>query len=146
MFLFDPAVTAEWEQIKTELDRLMARSDAKIIVCGKWDERRLAYEIGGRKRAIYVLSYFQAEPDKIVGMERDIRLAESIIRCLILRADHVSEEEMKKAVAGPALPPTDNAPGEGGRPGSAPGRGEAEIQAEAVTALTDPEDFDAIEE
>jgi small subunit ribosomal protein S6 len=102
MFLFDPAVTAEWEQAKAELDRLMGRAGATVIVCGKWDERRLAYEIGGHKRAMYVLPYFKAEADKIGGMERDAQLSESVIRCMIVRADHVTEAAMKEALAGPA--------------------------------------------
>ena len=99
MFLFDPAVTTDWEQIKTELDRLMERAGARMIACGKWDERRLAYEIRGRKRAIYVLAYFAAEPDKIGGLERDAQLSEAVVRCLLLRMDYLNEEDMKKIVA-----------------------------------------------
>jgi len=99
MFLFDPAVATDWEHIKTELDRLMDRSGARMIAYGKWDERRLAYEIRGRKRAIYVLTYFSAEPDKISGLERDVRLSDVAIRCLLLRVDYLSEEDMKKVVA-----------------------------------------------
>lgn len=102
MFLFDPAVAAEWEQAKAELDRLMGRAGASVIVSGKWDERRLAYEISGHKRAMYVLAYFKAEADKISGLERDAQLSEAIIRCMILRADHMSEAAMKEALAGPA--------------------------------------------
>jgi small subunit ribosomal protein S6 len=111
MFLFDPAVTTDWEQIKAELDRLMARAGARMIACGKWDERRLAYEIRGWKRAVYALTYFEAEPDKIGGLERDVRLSEAVIRCLLMRVDHLSVDEMKQVVAestqqgAPEVPP-----------------------------------------
>jgi len=99
MFLLDPAIKTDWEQIKGELDRLMDRAGARMIACGKWDDRRLAYEIRGRKRAVYALTYFEAEPDKIGGLERDVRLSEAVIRCLLMRVDHLNEEEMRNVVA-----------------------------------------------
>ncbi len=101
MFLFDPAFSPEWDKIQAEVDRLMQRAEAKLIVCGKWDERRLAYEIRGCKRAIYVLAYFEAAPDRISGMERDVQLSESCLRCLVLRADHLTEEQMREATTSP---------------------------------------------
>ena len=141
MFLFDPAVTAEWEQAKAELDRLMGRAGATVIACGKWDERRLAYEIGGHKRAIYVLAYFKADAEKIVGLERDAQLSEAVIRCMVLRADHVTEAAMKDALAGPAR--VEIAPRDGGRRDSvAPDAGGRE---EAVSAIGDLDGPDAKE-
>jgi len=143
MFLFDPAATTDWEQIKTELDRLMGRSEARMIAFGKWDERRLAYEIRGRKRAIYVLTYFAAEPDKISNMERDVRLSESVIRCLILRMDHLSEDEMKQIIAdstknvappAPAPAPTPEPKADSEDESKAESKGEAEPADAPVTA------------
>lgn len=101
MFLFDPTFGADWQNVQAEMDRLMERCGGRIIVCGKWDERRLAYEIGGHKRAIYVLVYFEAEPDKLVGLERDVQLSEHVLRVLVLRVEHLSEDEMKEALAKP---------------------------------------------
>lgn len=141
MFLFDPAVTAEWEQAKAELDRLMGRAGATVIACGKWDERRLAYEISGHKRAMYVLAYFKAEADKIGGLERDAQLSEAVIRCMVLRADHVTEAAMKEALAGPArldVPPREGVRRDGASPDAA-GR------EEVVSAIADLDSPDAKE-
>ncbi|HSW46100.1 MAG TPA: 30S ribosomal protein S6 [Phycisphaerae bacterium] len=110
MFLFDPAVATDWDKIKAELDRLMERAEATVVVSGKWDERRLAYDIRGVKRAVYVLAYFEAEPSKIGPLERDVVLSESIVRCLVLGADHVSEEMMKEALASGGVRPADDGP------------------------------------
>ncbi len=116
MFLFDPAAGTEWDKIKAEVDRLMGRAEAKVLFCGKWDERRLAYEIHGVKRAIYVLAYFEAETGKIDALERDTTLSEMIVRSLVVRADHVTEEQMKEAVAsGPR--PAPEGPHDGRREG-----------------------------
>jgi small subunit ribosomal protein S6 len=97
MFLFDPASAIEWPNVEAEMNRLMERAQAQIVIMKKWDERRLAYEIRGRKRACYVLVYFRASGDRIAALERDVQLSEHILRCLILRVDHLtSDDEMKK--------------------------------------------------
>lgn len=98
MFLFDPASAIEWANVEAEMNRLMERAQARVVVMKRWDERRLAYEIRGRKRACYVLVYFRAPGDRIAGLERDVQLSEHILRCLILRVDHLeTDEEMIKA-------------------------------------------------
>ena len=108
MFLFDPAAAPDWEACRAELDRLMGRIDGRLIVANKWDERRLAYEINGRRRGIYALTYFEADATKIVDLERDVQLSESALRCIILHVDHMTEDEMKEAAAKPAsLPPSE---------------------------------------
>ena len=101
MFLFDPTFGNSLENCEAEVRRLMERADAEILFCRKWDERRLAYRIKGRKRGVYVLVYFRAQPAKIVGLERDAQLSENILRVLILCADGVTPEMMERAVASP---------------------------------------------
>ncbi len=95
MFLFDPTFGASMEQCEGEVRRLMERAEAELLFCKKWDERRLAYRVDGRKRGVYVLTYFKANPEKIGGIERDTKLSEDILRILILRADDVSTERME---------------------------------------------------
>lgn len=123
MFLFDPTVSADWDAIQEELRRLFDRAEAKLILCTKWDERRLAYEINGRKRAIYALTFFEADPTKMTALERDAQLSESVMRVLIVRADHLSEEEMKEIAARPAEQPGDSDRGDRGERGERGDRG-----------------------
>lgn len=113
MFLFDPTTATDWSNVEAEIDRIMKRADAELLVSKKWDERRLAYEIKGRNRGCYVLTYFKAPPDKITGIERDVQLSEHVLRCLVLRADHVTEEKMNEdsPAESMARPPEDQAPG-----------------------------------
>jgi ribosomal protein S6 len=117
MFLFDPAAATDWDKIKAEVDRLMERAEAKVLFCGKWDERKLAYEIHGVKRAIYVLAYFEGEPAKMGALERDATLSEMIVRSLIVRADHVTEKQMKETLASGAPRPAPEGPYGGRREG-----------------------------
>ncbi len=119
MLLFDPAAATDWDKIKAEVDRLMERAEATVLVCGKWDERRLAYEIKGVKRGIYVLTYFEADSSKITALERDAELSEMILRSLVVRADHVTEAQMKEALASGGSAPSGDAPSGGVSPGPA---------------------------
>jgi len=102
MFLFDNAAMHQWSEIEGEVKRLFDRIEAQPLVCLKFDERRLAYEINGRKRGTYVLTYFDADPGRIADLERDAGLSESVLRMLVLRADKISEEKLAELKA---LPP-----------------------------------------
>lgn len=94
MFLFDAAVTRDWGEVETEIKRLFDRIGAEQLVCVKFDDRKLAYEVAKRKRGIYALTYFDAEPDKIVDLERDVQLSETVLRVLVLRPDKVTDERL----------------------------------------------------
>ncbi len=123
MFLFDPTFGANWSAVETEIHRLMERASAQIIVTKRLEERRLAFEIKKRKRGLYVLTYFRTGPDRITGLDRDIRLSENILRALILRADGISEAKMHAAtlsgVAQEARPAEETpAPSDQGKPPS----------------------------
>ena len=99
MFLFDPTFGSSVENCESEVRRLMERAEAELLFCRKWDERRLAYRIKGRKRGVYMLVYFRSLPDKITGLERDVTLNENILRLLVVRSDGVSHEMMEEACA-----------------------------------------------
>ncbi|NLF31818.1 MAG: 30S ribosomal protein S6 [Planctomycetes bacterium] len=93
MFLLD-AGQPSFDEAVQPIQAVLERNKAEVIHLKKWDERRLAYEIRGRRRGLYVLTYFKADPLSITSIERDVQLNESILRVLILSADHVSAETM----------------------------------------------------
>jgi small subunit ribosomal protein S6 len=96
MFLFDPTAGNNWDQVQEVVGRLMERSEGELVHLKKWDERRLAYEVEGRKRGVYVLAFFMAPTEKIVDLERDIRLSEEIIRVLVISRPKYSVEKAKE--------------------------------------------------
>ncbi|MCK4341432.1 MAG: 30S ribosomal protein S6 [Phycisphaerae bacterium] len=113
MFLFDNAVTRDWADIEREVRRLCDRIGAELLVCVKFDERKLAYEIKRRKRGTYVLTYLEAPSERIDDLERDARLSESILRLLVLRADGLTEVRLAELKA--HTPETALAPAGDGR-------------------------------
>lgn len=95
LFLINPAKIGSNLTSAIQLVRdLLERAQAEIITIAKWDERKLAYEIAGAKRGLYMLAYFKVDGRKVASIERDVNLSESVLRCLILRADHIGETEL----------------------------------------------------
>jgi small subunit ribosomal protein S6 len=105
MFLFDNMAAHEWSDVEQEVKRVFDRIGATQHVCVKFDERRLAFEIEGRKRGTYVLTYFDAEPDRIGDLERDARLSEVILRLMVVRPEGMTEEKLAALKAHPAETP-----------------------------------------
>lgn len=98
MFIFNQATEGgSLSGAVEQLRELLRRADAEVIALYKWDERRLAYEIKKQRRALYLQVYFRCEGSKIVGIERDVTLSETVLRCLIVRADHIGEVELDLA-------------------------------------------------
>ena len=96
LFLLNPSyATGSWETAKQEVEHILHRANAEILHVRKWDERRLAYEIGGQKRGVYVLAFFKCEGPKVAGIERDVQLSENILRCLVLKADHLALKDVE---------------------------------------------------
>ncbi len=91
MFLLE-AGNADFEAASAPVRDVLARANAEVLSLKPWDERRLAYEIKGRRRGLYVLTYFKADPAALQALHHDIQLDERILRALILSADHVTEE------------------------------------------------------
>ena len=92
MFLVDSATaTSNWDEVEAELQRVFERADAEVLNLQKWDDRRLCYDIAGHKRGTYILTYFNVDPDRISGIERDVKLNEKLLRVMILRADRIPE-------------------------------------------------------
>ena len=98
LFLFDSAVVRDWSSIEAEVKRLMERISAVLLVCVKFDERKLAFEIRRRKRGTYVLTYFDADPNRIGELERDAQLSEIVLRAMVLRRE-LSEEKLAQLKA-----------------------------------------------
>ncbi len=94
MFLLSPAVAADLGGALAHINEILQRGHAEVLAMKKWFEGRLAYEVKGQKRGVYILVYFKAPAGDIAHIERDCNLSEKVMRALILRCDHLSEEEI----------------------------------------------------
>jgi small subunit ribosomal protein S6 len=103
MFLIGQAAAADLAGVIEHIREILARGQAEIVAMKKWDERRLAYEIKKQKRGLYILVYFKAPGGSLAHIERDCNLSEKLLRVLLLRTDHLTEDEMKAADGREAL-------------------------------------------
>ncbi len=125
MFLFG-AAGADAEKSSTLARGFIEKHGGTIQVLKKWDERKLAYEIGKNKRGTYIIAFFKSTGPAVASIERDVKLSEDVLRVLITRADHLNETEMNAVEPQPIAPPVERNPWDrpdGGMGGGGGGRG-----------------------
>ncbi|MBI2932203.1 MAG: 30S ribosomal protein S6 [Planctomycetes bacterium] len=97
MFLVDPTVaTREWNRIVEEIERILKRNGAAVILLTKWGERKLSYHVKRNARGAYVLAYFAAAEKSLVKIRADFQLSELVLRSLILRHEGEFRKEPPK--------------------------------------------------
>ena len=97
MFLIDSALTgADWDGIIAAIRKILEKAGAEIVSIEKWDDRRLAYDIKGKSRGTYILSYFKVDGARIQDIEKSVRLSEKIMRVLILNGERLGPEDLEK--------------------------------------------------
>jgi len=97
MFLVDSSKAgADWDGIIAAIRTILEKAGAEIDSIRKWDDRRLAYDIKGKSRGTYILSYFRVDGARIRDIEKSVRLSEKIMRVLILSAEKLSPEDIEK--------------------------------------------------
>src|ERR1700722_16682660 len=92
MFLLDPTkVAGDVPAAAQQLHGILEKNKAEILASRPWDERRLAYPIKragvNHKKGLYYLTYFKANTQALLGIERDFQLNETILRQLVLKID-----------------------------------------------------------
>lgn len=111
MFLLDnQVVRADWNAVKTAVTGTLTKHGAKVLTARRWDERRLAYTIRGRKRGTYLLAYFEQDAHGTQTVRRDLEIDERVLRYLIQASEGgLPEGELEKSQAeleaGFTLPP-----------------------------------------
>jgi len=93
LFLLD-AGQPDFEAASRPVRGLLERYQADILSIKPWDERRLAYEIQGRRRGLYVLTYFAVDPAHMSEIEHDCELSEQILRSMILHKEALTQEQI----------------------------------------------------
>ena len=97
MFLLDSGRAGkDWDGARTEVETILTKHGAEIVRSGRWDERKLAYEIKGHRRATYMLVYFQGLSETIDPVRRECALNDLVLRNLILlrRPDYPIPEDL----------------------------------------------------
>lgn len=93
MFILDPTLdSAASLAVVERVEGIVKAQGGQIVSLKAWERRRLAYPVGGRHEGLYMLCYFDAPPEAIGGIESRVRLAEGVLRFIVLRTDKETRE------------------------------------------------------
>lgn len=97
IYIMDAALAEEDQTAMTErLQRVITDQGGTVDSVDKWERRRLAYEIKGRREGVYVVINFSGTPACASELERVMRLADNVLRGMIVGI----EEKPAKAKTG----------------------------------------------
>ena len=97
LFLFGTSYTSKVDDALGIVRGFLEKHGANPLVLRKWDDRKLAYEIDKQTRGLYVLCFFSSPPASISQIEREVRLSDRVMRCMILDGSHLSAQEVEEA-------------------------------------------------
>jgi small subunit ribosomal protein S6 len=75
------------EALTTRINGLITQRGGTIDNVDNWGRKRLAYPIGRYRDGIYILTRMQLPPNAAVEIERALKLTETVIRHLLVRAE-----------------------------------------------------------
>jgi small subunit ribosomal protein S6 len=96
----DPALTEEDQTAMTErLQRIIGEQGGTVDAIDKWERRRLAYEIKGRREGMYVVITFTGTSACASELERVMRLADNVLRGMIVGVEEKTGKPKTAEVA-----------------------------------------------
>jgi small subunit ribosomal protein S6 len=115
MFLLDSAKSAQaWEDTVKHVHDILIKHKSEIVASRQWDERRLAYPVGGHKKGTYLLTFFRTDGSQIKEIIADCRLSDVVLRELVQKvppklAEHLVNQAMTST---PNVDSEESGPGE----------------------------------
>jgi len=84
-----PAEASEAEQaeLQSQVEGIVSRFSGTIEKTENWGRRRLAYEIGPHREAVYVLHVINGPGELIKELDRRLKVTDKVIRHLVVRVD-----------------------------------------------------------
>jgi small subunit ribosomal protein S6 len=123
IYLLPPETTEQQAaELHDQVAQTVARLNGQIEKTENWGRRRLAYEIGHFKEAVYVLEVINGSGELMKELDRRLKVIDQVMRHMIVRVDEEkrvvdrtrtkrqSESERRRVKRG--LPPQ-RQPGEG---------------------------------
>lgn len=88
MFIIKPEL--DDDQVATATDRvhqLVVANGGNVTKTASWGRRRLAYKVGQFREGHYVVSNFDIGSDKIIELERVLKISDTVFRHLLVRRE-----------------------------------------------------------
>lgn len=103
LFILDPEAYARSpEEVSGQIAKTIESFGGTVRVSRLWEERKLAYDIKGRRRGTYWLTYFRLDTAQVAELNNQFQINNSILRFLLLSIDKSLEEALvEHAMLGP---------------------------------------------
>jgi small subunit ribosomal protein S6 len=75
------------ENIQQITNWIEAEDQGKVTKIDRWGRRRLAYEIDRQREGYYVFIHADVDPASIPELERELNLAQFLLRYLVIRLE-----------------------------------------------------------
>ena len=98
LFLINQQLSGESEAAVGQVRDMLERVESEVVAIGRWDERKLAYQVDNQRRGLYIYALFRVRPSQIANIERDCNLSDEVLRVLMTRAEHMGDLEIERAV------------------------------------------------
>ena len=85
MYIVKPVEEEAFEAVVTRFDNLITANGGTVEKTDRWGKKRLAYEIQDLAEGQYVLVTFTAEPACVKELDRVMKIADEILRHMIIR-------------------------------------------------------------
>ncbi len=87
-YILDPGLSEEEQEPLVErFKTLIADNGGAVDAVDKWERRRLAYEIKGKREGVYVIMNFAGEPATEAELGRVLGITEGVLRHMVVRTD-----------------------------------------------------------
>jgi len=96
--------TLNEEQVDTAIakySKVVTDNGGEVIAAGRWDKRRLAYEIKGVREGGYILMYFTSTGSLPRAIARVFRISDEVLRHIIIRTEqkHIDTGRLDQVAA-----------------------------------------------
>ena len=85
LYIIDPAQGEEGIAALVEKFKALVEANGTLTSIDEWGKRRLAYPINYKTEGYYVLMYIAAPADLPRELERNMQIADSVLRYLVVR-------------------------------------------------------------
>ena len=74
----------DYNKCVAAIKEIVEKGGGTWINADKWEERKLAYPIKKKKRALYIINHFSAPTESVIKIDRNARLSDVVLRHMIL--------------------------------------------------------------
>lgn len=97
VYIIDPQLDEDQQTALVERFRkLVGDNGGSVQLVDRWERRRMAYEIKGRREGYYVVMNFQGTPATEAELDRVFGITDGVLRSMIVRMD---DRRAGKAIA-----------------------------------------------